>query len=230
MRPFDLDVHAARLAPHLAVLKPPGDGPFPVALQMHGCGGIQPMQLRYARTAVEAGFAAEVVDSLAPRGIGRRAAQFTVCTLLQLRGAERAIDLLAMLHWLEAQSWADAGRVVAAGWSHGAWSIMEAMAESGPAARADLLGAVRTVVLVYPYAGPPARTFSSGWGDNRPKVRALLGGRDAVVGWRAAKRALDRLAADGLDVRVLILPDATHCFDDDKADDPRTLYSAALEA
>ena len=32
--------HAAWLEPHLAVAKPDGEGPFPVSLQFHGCGGI----------------------------------------------------------------------------------------------------------------------------------------------------------------------------------------------
>ena len=189
------------------------------------------MQIRYAETARQAGFAAVVVDSLAPRGIGRRAAQLTVGTGLALRGAERAADLLAMLHWLKAQPWARADHVVAAGWSHGAWSIMEAMAETdGPRGRAALLQAVQAAVLVYPYAGPPARTTRTGWGDNRPKVFACLGGRDAVVGSVAAQRALARLKDDGLEIELLLLPDATHCFDDDKADDPRTKYSPVLEA
>ena len=226
---IDLDAHAALLAPHLTILKPDGPGPFPVAVQMHGCGGIQPMQLRYAETARAAGFAAVIVDSLGPRGIGRREAQLTVCTLLKLRGAERAADLFAILHWLKSQPWANAGQVAAAGWSHGAWTIMEAMVgiEGAPM---DLLHSVRLTALYYPYAGPPARTRALGWGANRPKVYACLAERDAVVGSRAPTRALDRLAADGLDVRVLVLAGATHCFDDDHADDPRTRYSSELEA
>ena len=117
--PFDLDAHAALLAEHLTLVKPDGPGPFPVVLQMHGCGGIQPMQLRYAEAARGAGFAAVVVDSLGPRGIGRREAQLTVCTGARLRGAERAVDLLAMLSWVKAQPWATADNVAAAGWSHG---------------------------------------------------------------------------------------------------------------
>jgi dienelactone hydrolase len=229
--PFDLDAHAALLAAHLTVIRPPGPGPFPVAVQMHGCGGLQPMQMRYAETARAAGFATVVVDSLAPRRIGKRAAQFTVCTGLRLRGAERAIDLLAILHWLRAQPWADADHVVAAGWSHGGWAIMEAMAGSGAnLAPPGLLDAVKAVVLVYPYAGPPARTRGAGWGTNRPKVYGLLAGRDAVVGTKAPGRALDRLAEDGLAVEVLTLAEATHCFDEDTAEDPRTRYSADQEA
>ncbi|MEO6339687.1 MAG: dienelactone hydrolase family protein, partial [Caulobacteraceae bacterium] len=85
-------------------------------------------------------------------------------------------------------------------------------------------------VLIDPYAGPPSRTASAGWGENRPKVRALLGGRDAVVGAVLPKRALKRLTADGLDVTTVLIPDATHCFDDENASDPRTHYREDLSA
>ncbi len=226
----DLDAHAAQLEPHLSVTKPQGQGPHPVVLQLHGCGGIQPMQMRYARTAVDAGVAAVVVDSLAPRRIGRRAAQLTVCTGLRLRGAERAVDLLAMLHWLKRQDWADQDRVAAAGWSHGGWTIMEALVGDGSSEAARLVDDLKAAILVYPYAGPPARTAARGWGARRPTVRALLGGRDAVVGVAAPGRALARLAADGLDVRAVTLPEATHCFDDDMASDPRSIFRPDLEA
>ena len=230
--PVDLAAHAQRLAPHLTVVRPMGPGPFPVVVQMHGCGGIQPMQARYAEAARDAGAAVVIVDSLAPRGIGREAAQLTVCTGMRLRGAERSQDLLASLYWLEGQPWADRRRLAAAGWSHGGWSIMEALAgapQTDPASRARL-ASLKLVVLVYPYAGPLARTARQGWGPCRPEVYACLAGRDAVVGRVGPRRALARLEADGLAVRTLSLPEATHCFDDDCARDPRTCYRPDLAA
>ncbi len=223
-----LTAHAAWLAPHLQVVRPQGAGPFPVVVQMHGCGGIQPMQRRYAEAASAAGVAAVVVDSLAPRGISRTEAQLTVCTGLRLRGAERARDLLAVLEWLEGEAWADTGRVAAAGWSHGGWSVMEALA--APDADDPQVTALGLVILIYPYAGPLARSARHGWGSHRPQVRACLAGRDAVVGQAAPRRALERLKADGLDVEVMTLADATHCFDDECARDPRTRYRPDLAA
>ena len=220
------------LLPHVRVMRPHGPGPFPVVVQMHGCGGVQPMQDRYAEAARAAGVAAVIVDSLAPRGIGRREAQLTVCTGVRLRGAERAGDLLTVLQWLEQQPWADMDRLAAAGWSHGAWSIMEALA-AGPAESVAIdprVATLKLVALFYPYAGPLARTRRYGWGEVRPQVIACLAGRDAVVGKISPRRALERLQADGLDVRILDLPDATHCFDDENASDPRTLYRPDLEA
>jgi dienelactone hydrolase len=56
----------------------------------------------------------------------------------------------------------------------------------------------------------------------------VLAGRDQVVGWKAPKLALDRLAKDGLTVDQRFLPDATHAFDDEKANDPRARYRPDL--
>ena len=42
---------------------PEGEGPFPVVLQFHGCGGMKNLQARWADTARAAGWAVLVVDS-----------------------------------------------------------------------------------------------------------------------------------------------------------------------
>ncbi|HZZ88886.1 MAG TPA: prolyl oligopeptidase family serine peptidase, partial [Caulobacteraceae bacterium] len=168
MMTTDLAAHAERLAPHLTVLLPEGEGPFPVSLQFHGCGGILPMQFEYAEAARAAGVAAVVVDSFAPRGISRPEARATVCTGAKFRGAERALDVRAAASWLHDQPWADTPRIAAAGWSHGAWAVMEALT-------ADALP-FKAVALFYPYCGPLARTATRGWGANRPRVYACIGG------------------------------------------------------
>jgi dienelactone hydrolase len=207
-----------------------------VALQLHGCGGLQPFQAHYARAAMEAGVAAVVVDSFAPRGIGRREASLTVCTGARLRGAQRAADLFALLGWLRVQPWADPARVAAIGWSHGGWAIMDALALGEGAARvtglADAdplaLNALRATILVYPYAAFPSLTAARGWGEASPSVHCILGGRDAVAGVRFPTLALERLKRDGLAVDTLVFDDATHAFDDDAANDPRSRYRPDL--
>lgn len=235
-QPSTLAERARHLERHVRVLKPAGSGPFPVALQLHGCAGCQPFQNSYAEAAVKAGAAVVIVDSFRPRGMSRLDGSLFVCTGTVLRGAQRAGDLYAMLHWLKSQPWADASRVVAAGWSHGGWTIMDGFAQGDGAARmtalsdADpaLLKAVKGVFLVYPYASFPSLTSARGWQGQRPKVFAVLGGKDQVVGTNGPLRALNRLKADGLSVDVLTFLDATHAFDDDDANDPRTRYRPDL--
>jgi dienelactone hydrolase len=225
----------------LEVLRPKTEGPgtegpgteepVPTVLLLHGCGGVQPMIRRYARTLQAAGVAAVIIDSFAHRGIGRVAAQLTVCTGLQLRGRERAGDLTEALTWLEGQPWVDPARITAAGWSHGGWTIMDALALAGNDPGAPPRpGQLARVLLVYPYCGPPALSGSRGWGAAAPPVTAIVCGRDQVVGSRAPLRVLARLAADGVEVSTHLFEDATHSFDDDAASDPRTNYRADLEA
>lgn len=227
-----------RLAKDATVVMPDGAGPFPVVLQFHGCGGMQPLQMRYAQAAADAGFAAVVVDSFAPRGMPRLGGVLLVCTGVALRGSQRAADVHAMLAWLETQAWADAARVAAGGWSHGGWTLMDALAHGRAASRAtglvdadpQRLARLKALFLVYPYASFPSLTSARGWNGARPRVSAILGGRDTVVGVRGPQRALERVKADGVPVEIELLPDATHSFDDDAAVDPRTRYRADLEA
>lgn len=228
-RPVTLDEHLARLEPHFTLHRPDGDGPHPLVIQLHGCGGRQPLHDTYAEAAKARGIASLIIDSFTPRQIPRHVAQMTVCTGLRLRGAERSADLFAALHWLERQAWVDPGRIAAAGWSHGAWTIMDALAGCYPASgliegRPERLDGLRAAVLIYPYAGPPSLTARRGWGEHRPKVAAVLGTRDAVAGQLLPRRALDRLARDGVAVDVLTLEGATHSFDDPDATDPRSRY------
>jgi len=219
------------------LFKPEGDGPFPVALILHGCGGKTPFLEAYARTAVEAGWAAIVVDSLKPRGLSTLDAKLTVCTGMRLHGLKRAADLFAVMAWLEGQAWADHQRIFLAGWSHGGWTIMDGYAVGDNAARvtgladADpqtLRARVKGALLVYPYAGYPSLTSRRGWGDGAPKVWSVLAGKDQVVGWKYPRLALDRLARDGVSVDRVFHADATHAFDDDKANDPRSRYRPDL--
>lgn len=226
-----------QLARHSRVFKPAGLGPFPVALILHGCGGKTPFLEDYARTAVQAGWAAVVVDSFKPRGMSSFDAKLFVCTGVALHGLKRSADVFAMLVWLETQSWADAGRVFLAGWSHGGWTIMDAYAIGEGASRATTLAdadptrlrqRVRGTLLVYPYAGYPSLTSARGWGGQGPRVWSVLGGKDQVVGWKAPGKALDRLARDGLPIDRVFYADATHAFDDDKANDPRARYRPDL--
>jgi dienelactone hydrolase len=59
-------------------------------------------------------------------------------------------------------------------------------------------------------------------------VFSVVGGKDQVVGWKYPKTALDRLQRDGLAVDTLFHADATHAFDDDRANDPRAKYRPDL--
>lgn len=229
--------HVQRLMMRSRVVKPDGDGPFPVALQFHGCGGNRSLQSTWAEAISQAGWAAVMVDSYAPREISYVEALTTICLGVRFWGRERAGDLFAAMAWLRAQPWADAQKVVAIGWSHGGWAILDALAlapgvETEAATKLDglpetpldgLVGAF----LLYPYLGLGSVARETGLlYDVRPM--AIVGGRDVIVGGRSLERALGRVATPGAPIQVVRFDDATHAFDDPDARDLRVRYSAEL--
>jgi dienelactone hydrolase len=153
-----------------------------------------------------------------------------------LRGDQRAADVFALYEWARSQPWVDSDKIAFAGWSHGAWTIMDALALGQDARRAtglsdlpdDPLAGLAGVVLIYTYAGYPSLTTRRGWPQARPPVAALVCGKDQVVGHRLPQRAYDRLAADGVPIERLVFADATHAFDDTAPNDPRSVHRPDL--
>jgi dienelactone hydrolase len=206
---------------------------------LHGCGGPRPFMRDVADAVVGAGAAAIHVDSFTPRSISRVAAFATVCTGARLRGRERAGDLFAAFAWARAQAWADPHRIIAAGWSHGGWTILDALALQPGAemARAtglaglpaeplqDLAGAM----LVYPYAGAASYVGRRDWRIAPPSI-AILPGRDSIVGVDAPRAAIERQRLRGAPIELHHFDDATHAFEDAHAEDPRVRYNPAATA
>ncbi len=231
-----LQQHAERLAPHFEVTLPDGAGPFPVLLMLHGCGGVRPFQGGMAEVAVGAGAAAVAIDSYAPRRISRTVAFATVCTGMRLRGAERAGDLFAAMAWLRGQSWAAADRVGAVGWSHGGWTVMDALAlRSGPemeritklsALPHEPLDGLKAALFVYPYASVGSYCGRRDW-RFRPDSTVIIAEHDYIVG--PTRKTLERQAAR-CGMNVVTLENTTHAFEDEHAEDPRVRFNPLATA
>lgn len=227
------------LLPGSELYLPEGKGPFPVSIQMHGCGGKKNLQERWANVAKAAGWAVLVVDSYGHRRISTLEAYATVCTGLQLWGRERAGDLYAMLEWVRGQDWADRNRIVTAGWSHGAWTVLDAMAlQPGKDAEKEtrltdlpeepMAGVVGAFVL-YPWQGFGALAPSRGLRLDVP-VQAIVGSADNVVGGKGVARTLSAMKTPGMPISVELFEGATHAFDEIEAQDWRVRYSPELTA
>ncbi len=237
--PETLSGRVAQLEPHLTVLRPGGKGPFTTVVLLHGCGGRKRLMDRWGEVVRDAGAAAVIVDSYAHRRISEYEAYATVCLGLRFWGRERAGDLFAALAWARAQSWCDRSRMIAAGWSHGAWTIMDALAltSGGEMARAtgltDLpdepLEGLAGVFLNYPYAGAASLSGRRRWRLS-PRTIAIVGGRDAIVGREAPWRALTRVRSAGVDIDLHLFETATHAYDEHEAADMRVRYDAGLTA
>lgn len=221
------------LQPHFAVVRPDGPGPFPLVVMLHGCGGRQPFLDGYSDALRESGAASLIVDSHAPRGIDRLSASLTVCTGARLQGRERAGDLYAAFAWARAQDWVDPQKLVASGWSHGGWTVLDALAlrPGGEMQRAtglsDLpdepLEGLAAAFLAYPYMGV-ASLAGRRAPRLKPPISAIVCGRDYIVGAKTPLAVLERLRGHGAPVDVTVFEANTHAFECNPAYDPRVRY------
>jgi dienelactone hydrolase len=243
------------LVPHMSVREPAPDtlaaGPVPVLIQMHGCGGLNLERYgEYADIANQAGFLVVIVASNAPRGFDRESSLAEVCRGKVLLGQERAGDIVVALEHAFANYEIDRTRIVLAGWSHGAWSVMDYLSLDMPRQLPSSLAAyenakpeIRASVLFYPYCGIGARSRIHGWTQS-PDVLALMGDADTVVNFEACRKVFASLERKGAqNIRQKIYEGADHGFDNahfagpladwydaDYAADARVEYEAFLRA
>ena len=189
---------------------PAGPGPFPVAVLLHGCSGLQRetshqgtwRQLHeYAAWYAARGFAALVLDSFESRRVRN------VCTGGEPGPTLRALDVYRALDYLGRQGRVDPARAVAQGLSHGGTTVLAAMDErvlslAGSAAR------LRGGIAYYPScSGALARTFYG-------PVLILIGDKDD---WTPAApceslHSIQEQREPGR-VRLTVYSGATHSFD-----------------
>lgn len=220
VRATDQDAHAARLAEHMRISIPEGDGPFSTVLQFHGCRSSLSSQDDWAALLNEHGYGAIIVDSLGPRGISREEALTSVCTGFQLTSVERAGDIIAAVRYARTMGEVDADNLFIAGWSHGGWSIMDLLSLNLPddvppnltEASWDDLSGVRGAVLVYPYCGFPSRSEARGWQHQIPAT-AFMGDIDPIAPARDCMRAFDRLRDGGAAIETRIFEGVDHDYD-----------------
>ncbi len=217
-----LDERAALLEPAMTFHAPEGAAPpWPAVIQFHGCSGLRENFMeQWADAANRQGFLAVIVDSTGPRGIDRDRAYASVCEGKELLGQERAGDVLAAYEIVRKRSDVDPSRIVLAGWSHGAWSVMDMIAMTPPrrlpagvkregVKAPEIAGAI----LVYPYCGEGSWTAIDGWRKPVPTL-ALLAGADTVVDPARCPEVFAELEEQGGEIDIAVYPQADHVFDD----------------
>ncbi len=210
------------LKPYITAYGPDDDRTLPAVLLFHACNGVRDHIHQYAQKAAdEADVRAFVIDSFLPRGWDHTAAMSLVCSGLALHGYERSGDVLAAVWGISQRADVDENRLSLAGWSHGAWSIMDLMTQrlsrEGSARLMNpspepLMG-VKSLFLVYPYINYPARSNTHGW-EYKPKTLAVLARNDFLTAHAHAANIFAHLKSEGVPVETLDL-EATHCFDED---------------
>ena len=219
-----------QLWPHIQIYGPDDDLPRPAFIMFHGCGGLSSNLIIYASIVARLGVRAYVVDSFAARRWSRKLGARLVCTGLRLRGLERSGDVLAALTGIAARPDVDADKIILAGWSHGAWGIMDLMTQkltrSGEAKLADpsasALGGIKGLFLAYPYVNFLARSISRPW-QYKPKTKAILSLNDHLASYSQSVKLINRLRQQGVEVDTISF-NATHAFDEEGIDKTRIMH------
>ena len=209
--PRQVDIPSANLTLHAQLYKPDGDGPFPVVIALHGCGGLgghsEPVLLRYrdwAEQLLKAGHAVLLPDSYGSRELGP---QCRVKERRVLARRERVADITASRQWLAQQPWAARDRISLMGWANGAsallWAVRPQLSSRGT--EPDF----RSAIAFY----PDCRISSGlGWSARVPTL-LLIGAKDDVSSPSACRQMMDGARGRSALTRIEIYPGASHDFD-----------------
>ncbi|WP_263078223.1 dienelactone hydrolase family protein [Endozoicomonas sp. Mp262] len=202
------------VTPFIAIKTPEGTGPFPVVLVFPGCEGVKPERAKPRMDwLVNAGYMAVMVDSHSGRGLNEDA----VCSGYALWGSERAGDLYIALNFIKHHPLANTNKVAILGYSHGGWTILDALSYNGKLPRGldsapeDLFSMIKAAVVYYPYCGYPSRarySFSS-----PIPLLAIHAGQDSTVDPEACTHLMTSWQNQGLPITSITYPNIKHCFD-----------------
>jgi dienelactone hydrolase len=209
--PHQIDIAVAGGVLHAQLFKPDGDGPFPVVIALHDCGGLgshsDPVLPRYrewAEQLLKAGTAVLLPDSYGSRELGPqcRAKERRV-----LARRERVADIMASRQWLVQQPWAAHDRISLLGWANGASALLWAVRPqlSSHNAEPDF----RSAIAFY----PDCRVSSGlGWSARIPTL-LLIGAKDDVSSPPACRQMIDGARGRSALTRIVVYPGAYHDFD-----------------
>jgi len=209
--PRQVDIPLGSGTLHAQLYKPEGDGPFPVVIALHGCGGLashsEPVQTRYrdwAEQLLKAGNAVLLPDSYGSRELGP---QCRVKERRILARRERVADIMASREWLAQQPWAARDRISLMGWANGASALLWAVRPQLPSRNIE--PDFRSAIAFY----PNCRISSGlGWSARVPTL-LLIGAKDDVSSPPACRQMVDGAQGRSALARIVVYPSAYHDFD-----------------
>jgi dienelactone hydrolase len=184
--------------------RPPGPGPFPAVVLVHGCGGFHSTMISWADRLSRFGYVALAVDSFGPRGLDD-----------DCNGAGIAYQLgdsYAALEYLVAKPFVRASHVAVMGLSQGGWSVLMAVEKGGIEQRSPQK--FRAGIAIYPVC-----RFSTGL--TSVPVLVLIGDADdwtpsadceAMVAGRT-ELGSPRPPGQRSQIELVVYPGAHHGFD-----------------
>ena len=169
--------HFNFLKSHFEIVKPESGQKFPTVIMFHACGGPYPYLDSWQKFFSDNGIASIQVDSAGPRGMTRRTAIRTVCSGVDLQGQERAGDVYSILTNLNQYSWIDKENIFLAGWSHGAYTLMDFMTMNDNLIPSNILDfeqqfipKIKGKITFYPHCGILNLSQKYPWRTKTPSI------------------------------------------------------------
>jgi dienelactone hydrolase len=169
--------HFNLLKPHFEIVKPSSGKKFPTVIMFHACGGPYPYLDSWQKFFSDSGIASIQVDSTGPRGMNRRTAIRTVCSGFDLQGQERAGDVYSVLANLDQFSWIDNDNLFLAGWSHGAYTLMDFMTMKDDLVPSNIIDfdqnaipKIKGKITFYPHCGILNLSQKFKWREKTPSL------------------------------------------------------------
>jgi dienelactone hydrolase len=209
--PQAVEIPSGATVLHAQLYKPDGNGPFPVVIALHGCGGLgshsEPIQARYrdwAEQLLMDGKAVLFPDSYGSRELGPQ------CHIKERKitaRRERVADILAARQWLMQQGWVAHDRISLLGWANGASALLWAVRPQLLLRHAE--PDFRSAVAFY----PDCRLSSGlGWSARVPTL-VLIGAKDDVSSPPACRQMVEGAHGRSALTRIVVYPSAYHDFD-----------------
>jgi dienelactone hydrolase len=195
-----------------ALYLPPGTGPFPAVIAMHGCGGLynnsgmpSARHADWGRKLSQQGFIVLLPDSFGSRGLG---SQCGVQDRKIRASRERVTDAIAAKDWLQQRSDVKAGSVSLLGWSNGGSSVLAAIRSDrrGSAVMPDFARAVAF------YPGCRVHYENKNWRTRIPLL-VLIGDADDWTPPGPCAGLVDAAQTRGEDAHIILYKGALHDFD-----------------
>ena len=224
--PHQVDIPSGHSILHAQLYKPEGQGPFPVVIALHGCGGLagrsEPVQPRYrdwAEQLIRDGHAVLLPDSYGSRELGP---QCRVREHHVRARRERVTDIMASRQWLMQQPWAARDRISLLGWANGASALLWAVRPQLSSRKVE--PDFRSAIAFYPDCRISA---GLGWSARVPTL-LLIGAKDDVSSPPACRQMVDGARGRSALTRIVVYPGAYHDFD--RANFPLHAISGTADA
>jgi len=190
----------SKLEPYYNLLRPDGPGPFPALMLVPGSPGIVGNRPQQAEQLKEQSYVVVFVDYLSARGVPTGSGD-------QVPRQDIVKDIQATQSYLRGLSFVDPSRIGAVGWSRGAASLLQALAEAH-----ENQPPFKAAAVFY----PSCRGIQS-WATKVP-ILMLLGADDDAAPPEHCQELAKKLPND-FAPKVHVYPEARHSFD--RSDLPR---------